>query len=105
MDSNTPPPDTSPANITDINTNNNPYTPDRINVVLQSQRQRQRQHHISDSGKSTMTETTTAVASYQQHQHQRHHINRGHYGCNSSGIISTAAVVMARWSRYPRQIN
>ena len=38
MDSNTPPPDTSPANITDINTHNNPYTPDRINMVLQSQR-------------------------------------------------------------------
>ena len=38
MDANTPPTDTSPANITDINTNNNTSTPNTTNVVLQSQR-------------------------------------------------------------------
>ena len=38
MDSNTPPTDTSPANITDINTTNNLSTPNTTNVVSQSQR-------------------------------------------------------------------
>ena len=38
MNTNTPPLDTSPTYITDINTNNNPSTPSRINVVSQFQR-------------------------------------------------------------------
>ena len=38
MDANTPPTDTSPANITDINTTNNLSTPNTTNVVSQSQR-------------------------------------------------------------------
>ena len=37
MDANTPPTDTSPVNITDINTNNNTSTPNTTNVVSQSQ--------------------------------------------------------------------
>ena len=38
MDANTPPTDTPPANITDINTTNNLSTPNTTNVVSQSQR-------------------------------------------------------------------
>ena len=38
MNTNTPPLDTSPTYITDINTNNNPSTPNRTNVVSQFQR-------------------------------------------------------------------
>ena len=38
MDSNTPPLDTPPANIIDINTNNNTSTPNTTNMVSQSQR-------------------------------------------------------------------